>query len=191
VFAKRARTIIIKYSKLVDDQYDPSQRRPGPTELAHRDLRQAINIIDKTMETVPRTAQYARLREWLHYRKIRVLVAFAPKDVPVGVVAMEREFPHSALLDDALAEQIFVEGMRLKDLNAAETTFRRLVSTYPRANAIDNAYTWMAIIYRCHGRVQDAQNMNREIIRRFPLTRHAMYAQERMANPTNCDFFDR
>ncbi len=189
-FTGRARTIIIKYSKLVDDPYDPNQRR-APTELGHRDLRQALHMIDKTFESMPKTAQYARLREWLYYRKIRVLVAFAPNNVADEVAAMEREFPTSALLDDVLAEQIFTQGMRLHDLNAAEMTFRKLVSAYPRGNAIDNAYTWMAIIYRCQGRVQEAQNMNREIIRRFPMTRHAMYAQERLANPTSCNFADR
>jgi TolA-binding protein len=74
----------------------------------------------------------------------------------------------------------------LLDVNAAEQTFRKLVDAYPRGNALDNAYTWMAIIYRCQGRNNDAQNMNREIIRRFPMTRHAGYARERMAKPDAC-----
>src|SRR5262249_2335682 len=146
-FTRRTRTVIIKYSKLVDEPYDPN-KRPAPIELSHRDLRQALHMINKTLESAPKTAQYARLREWLHYRKIRVLVAFAPEEVSEEVAIMEREFPTSALLDDALAEQIFAQGMSLNDLNAAEVTFRKLINTYPRGNAIDNAYTWMAIIYR-------------------------------------------
>jgi TolA-binding protein len=111
--------------------------------------------------------------------------------VPEEVASMERVFPTSALLDDALAEQIFAQGMSLNDLNAAEVTFRKLIKTYPRGNAIDNAYTWMAIIYRRNCRLQEAQTMNSEIIRRFPLTRHAMYAQERLANPTSCSSVGR
>jgi hypothetical protein len=164
---RRARTIIIKYSRIVDESSEPNQRRARP-ELGHRDLRQALHMIDETLERVPKAAQYARLREWLYYRKVRVLVSYAPAKVAGEVAAMEREFPTSSLLDDALAEQLVAQGLRLRDLNAAEVTFRKLVSTFPGSNAIDNAYTWMAIIYRCLGRLQEAENMNLEIIRRFP-----------------------
>jgi TolA-binding protein len=135
---------------------------------------------------VPRTAQYGQLREWLYYRKVRILVASAPNKVADQVAAMEQDFPASSLLDDVLTEQIFAQGLGLRDLNAAEATFHRLLSAFPRGNAVDNAYTWMAIIYRCHGRVQDAENMNLQIIRRFPMTRHAIYARERLASPTTC-----
>jgi TolA-binding protein len=68
----------------------------------------------------------------------------------------------------------------------AQATFRKLMEKYPRGNAIDNAHTWMAIIYRCEGRIQDAQNMNRDIIRRFPNSRHAVYAHKRIAEPDAC-----
>jgi TolA-binding protein len=74
----------------------------------------------------------------------------------------------------------------LRDINAAQRTFQRLVSNFPNANALDNAYTWMAIIYRCAGRVDEAQKINREIIRLFPTTRHARYARERAAKPKSC-----
>lgn len=186
---KRARTIIIKYSRLIDVQ-EQSGQRGGSSELSHRDLRQALHMIDKTLESTPKTTQYTRLREWLHYRKVRVLVAFEHQKVPQTVTAMESEFPTSALMDDALAELIFVQGLLLKDTNAAQGTFRKLLANFPSGNAVDNGYTWMAIIYRCQKRVQDAQNMNREIIRRFAATRHAMHAQKRMANPASCGMYD-
>jgi ferredoxin len=168
---KRARAIIAKYSMLVD----PDQRSAGgrrSAELRHRDLRQALHLIDRTFE-----------REWLYYRKIRVLAVFRPQATPKAIAAMEREFPASRLLPNALAEQLYAEGVMMRDLNAAQRTFRKLVDNYPTSNAIDNAYTWMAIIFRCEGRVEDAQKINREIIHRFPLTRHARYALERMSNP--------
>jgi hypothetical protein len=44
-FTRRARTVIIKYSKLVDEPYDPN-KRPAPIELSHRDLRQALHMIN-------------------------------------------------------------------------------------------------------------------------------------------------
>jgi TolA-binding protein len=71
-------------------------------------------------------------------------------------------------------------------VDAARATFNKLVSTYPTGNAVDNAYSWMAIILRCNGQLQEAEKLNREIIRRFPLTRHAIYAKERMADPKTC-----
>jgi tetratricopeptide (TPR) repeat protein len=184
---KRARAIIIKYSMLVDEPAEPARNR-GTPELAHKDLRQALHMIETTLDSVPKTAQHTPLREWLHYRKVRILVVYAPKTVAQAIVAMEREFPTSQLMDDALAEQIYAEGAMLRDVSAAQRTFKKLADTYPRGNAIDNAHTWMAIVFRCEGRLQDALNMNREIIRRFPTTRHARYARERMANPKpeNC-----
>jgi tetratricopeptide (TPR) repeat protein len=188
--ARRARAIIIKYSKLIDEYGSPGGRG-APSELSHRDLRQSLHLIDTTLEHVPKSAQYARLREWLHYRKVRVLVTFDPKTVPDAIAAMERDYPNSALLDDALAEQIYAQGLRLRDVSAAQDTFRRLVDNFPRGNAVDNGYTWMAIIYRCEKRFDDALNMNREIIRRFPATRHAMYARERMARPEGCGIYYR
>jgi TolA-binding protein len=101
-----------------------------------------------------------------------------------AVSTMQQELPKSELIDDALAEQIYAEGVMMKDINAAGRTFQRLVSTFPRGNAIDNGYTWMAIVYRCAGRTQDAQKINRDIIRLFPITRHARYARERISNPS-------
>jgi TolA-binding protein len=126
------------------------------------------------------------LREWLHYRKVRILALYAPKTVPEATAAMEREYPKSQLMDDALAEQIYAQAVVLRDLNAAQTTFKKLIDNYPTGNAIDNAHTWMAIVFRCEGRVADAQNMNRRIINLFSRTRHARYARERMAKTDAC-----
>jgi tetratricopeptide (TPR) repeat protein len=180
--ARKARAIIAKYSMLLDPPEQGARRRGSP-ELAHKDLRQAAHLIDMTLASVPKEAQHAPLREWLHYRKVRILVQFAPKTVPAAVAAMEQEFPKSQLMDDALAEQIYAEGVMLRDLSAAQTTFRKLLANYPKGNAVDNAYTWMAIVYRCTGRAEDAQKTNRDIIRLFPMTRHARYARDRASNP--------
>ena len=58
-----------------------------------------------------------------------------------------------------------------------------LLTKYPDGNGVDNAYSWMAIILRCDGRREEAEKVNKEIISRFPLTRHAKYALERIADP--------
>jgi TolA-binding protein len=182
--SRKARAIISKYSMLLDPA-EQAKRRRTP-ELVHKDLRQAIHLVDVSLAAVPQTAQHASLREWLHYRKARALVQFAPASVADAVAALEQEYPKSQLLDDALAEQLFAEGVMLRDINAAQRTFQRLVTNFPNANALDNAYTWMAIIDRCAGRADEAQKLNREIIRLFPTTRHARYARDRAAKPKSC-----
>lgn len=186
---KSARTIIIKYSKLLDGDDNRSReekdRKPSLPDFSHKDLRQAIHLIDDTLAAT-KSAPYAKLREWLYYRKARVAAVFAPDTMPDIYAAMSAEFPSSKLLDDVLAEQIFAQGVVKTDLTAARATFNKLISTYPNGNAVDNAYSWMAIILRCNGQLQEADKINREIIRRFGMTRHAAYAKERMADPKTC-----
>jgi tetratricopeptide (TPR) repeat protein len=183
--AKRARAIIVKYSLLVEQPEQPA-RGSRSRELAHRDLRQAQHLIDLTLEGTPKNADYGPLREWLYYRKSRILATFSPRATAATVTAFQEEFPGSALVPHALTEQLYAQAVMLRDLDSAQKTFRRLLDKYPRSNAIDNAYTWLAIVFRCEGRAEEAQRMNREIVRLFPLTRHARYARERMTNPKGC-----
>jgi TolA-binding protein len=179
VLDQMARKIILKYSMLIDRAEKPAHAQ----ETVHKDFRQALHLIDTTLRSTQKDAQLGRLREWLYFRKIRIATLYAPKTVPDAIAAMAQEFPTSQLLNDALAEQIVAEGMILGDVDAAQKTFQELLRKYPTGNAIDNAYSWMEIIYRCAGREQEAQNMNVEIVRRFPFTRHATYARDRIAHP--------
>lgn len=179
---KRARQIILKYSQLLD-RPDAQNTGGGPV---HHDLRQAIRLIDVTLKAVPAGPQYASLREWLYYRKVRILTEYDPKKVSDAVAAMQKEYPKSDLLNDAMAEQIYAEGAIVKDVPAAERTFQELLKDFPNGNAVDNAYSWMAIIYRCAHKADLARKTNMEIIRRFPLTRHAKYAAERLLHPDEC-----
>jgi tetratricopeptide (TPR) repeat protein len=184
---KKARTIIIKYSKLLegDDNQDRTPKKAGLPDFAHKDLRQAIHLIDVTLAST-KAPPYARLREWLYYRKARVSAVFAPDTVPQIFAAMQAEFPASKLLDDVLAEQLFAQGFMKTDFDAAQATFKKLITDYPNGNAVDNAYSWMAIILRCNKRLPEAEKLNREIIKRFPMTRHAAYAKERLTKPEEC-----
>ena len=184
-----ARAIIMKYSLLVD----PPEQPGHPPLLAHRDLRQALHLIDLTLAAAPSDSQHAALRQWLLYRKVRIMAVYKPEAIHEPIAAIEKEFPGSKLLDDVYAEQVFAQGVMLQDVKAAEATFKSLIRKYPNGNAIDNAYSWMGILYRCAGRKDDAESVNREILRRFSLTRHAKYARERMAKPDECglDGFSR
>jgi tetratricopeptide (TPR) repeat protein len=181
--ARKVRTIVLKYSVFVDEPKLP-KRRPSSLQSIHKDLRQAVHLIDMALKSIPKNAQHARLREWLYYRKVRILAQFDPKTVPDAVAAMEGESPKSSFMDDALAEELYAEGVRMTDVNAAQRTFQKLLDNFPGGNAVDNAYTWMAITYRCAGHLEDAQRTNRDIVRLFPQSsRHVKYARQRLANP--------
>lgn len=178
-FAKRAREIITKYSLLLDaENEEGKEERAG--EVAHRDLRQATHMIDATMKSLQKGPALDHLREWLYYRKTRIAVTFAPSTIEDVVAAMEAEVPRSELMDDALVELLYSEGIR-RDLRSAEATFKKIQDKYPNGNALDNAYTWMAKIYRCEGRLSEAEKLNLEIVRKFPISRHALLARGRLA----------
>ncbi|WP_342726366.1 hypothetical protein AAFG07_05580 [Bradyrhizobium sp. B097] len=180
---QRTRTIVIKYSTIIDDE-NPKRKnlkKYGLLAFTHRDLRQAIHMADIALSSTPKAPSYNKLREWLYYRKARLSASFAPDSVAATVNSMQAEFPNSTLLDDALAEQLYAEGLRKKDLAAARATFKRLLEVSPNGNAVDNAYSIMAQTLACAGKGEEAKKMDQEIVRRFTLTRHADDARGRLA----------
>jgi len=74
----------------------------------------------------------------------------------------------------------------MQDPQAARKTFQALLIAFPNGNAVDNAYSWMSIILRTACKTDEEQTIERDLIRRFPLTRHARYARERLAKPVRC-----
>jgi tetratricopeptide (TPR) repeat protein len=183
-FERYAKAMIIKYSLLRDPPVDPKTGKPAAArKTAHNDYRQAVHLIELSLQKIPRDPDYVELRQWLHFRYVRILTLFGPDRIPNAIAAMRQEFPTSPLLDDAMAEQIYADGIVMKDASAAEKAFANLLRQYPKGNAVDNAYDWMAIIERCAGHDQFAEDLNKEIVRRFPFTRHAAFARTRLANP--------
>jgi hypothetical protein len=67
----------------------------------------------------------------------------------------------------------------------ATSTFNDLLQKFPTGNAVDNAYSWMAIGWTCSGPVK-ARAVNQDIVRLFPATRHAGYARQRLKKPHRC-----
>ena len=175
---KKARKIIVKFSRL-----DEEKESDGQTEtrraLVHKDFRQALHMIKLSIEQVPATVQYAKLRQWLHYRKIRILVRYAPSQVAAAYTNLEGEFPNSNLLDDALTEQLYAEGVIMSDLTAMRATFAKIKEKFTNSNSIDNAYNWMVIVLKNEGKHAEAKTLNLEMIRRFLLTRMGKIARER------------
>lgn len=176
----RVRPVILKYSQMLDADRTPDGGRAQTS--THKDLRQAAHLIDLALQALPPEQNFKKMREWLHYRKVKLLAVFEPNLIEQEVTIMENESPASKLNNNAIAEQIFAEAFVVGDMTAAKGTFDRLLSKYPNGNAVDNAHSWMAIGYRCAGQLANAQAMDREIIRRFPVTRHAVYAVARLAS---------
>ena len=84
--------------------------------------------------------------------------------------------------DPELRYMLAMEYVSAGDDAAAAGCFEELLRQYPNGNAVDNAYSWLAISEGCAGNEQKAKELNREIVRRFPFTRHATYARNRLAN---------
>jgi tetratricopeptide (TPR) repeat protein len=178
------RRIVVKYSKMQDPD-ERVQKKPGPKPL-HRDLRQSLQLAQRALNRLPRNASFQTLREWLHYKRITLLAQFDPTKVADANAAFQAEFPTSRLLDDAMAEQVFAEAVILGDMAKATVTFNTLQQRYPAANAVDNSYSWIAIGWTCVGQPAKAREIDQQIVRRFPLTRHALFARERLRSPQAC-----
>jgi len=177
---------IIKYSltKDLDSQAQSSTtKRMGPR---HKDLRQGIYLAEQSLDLVPKTPVFSTLREWLHYKRITLLALFDPIKVAAANAEFQEEFPKSALLDDGMAEQVFGEAVIIGDMAKATSTFNDLLQKFPTGNAVDNAYSWMAIGWTCSGQPAKARAVNLDIVRLFPTTRHAVYARQRLKKPQQC-----
>jgi hypothetical protein len=178
------KALVVKYSltKDLDDKKSPKQ----DLKPLHRDLRQSLRLVQRALDALPRNAAFLKFREWLHYKRITLLALFDPTKVAAANAAFQAEFPASPLLDDTMAEQVFAEAVIVGDMAKATATFDTLQQKYPAANSIDNAYSWMAIGWTCAGQPAKARAVDQEIIRRFPLTRHARFAAKRLQKPRAC-----
>jgi len=178
------RRIIVKYS-MMQDPAERTQRKPGPKPL-HRDLRQSLQLAQHALDLLPRTSSFQKLREWLHYKRITILAQFDPPKVAEANAAFQAEYPSSRLIDDSMAEQVFAEAVIVGNMAQATTTFDTLQHKYPAANAVDNAYSWMAIGWTCAGQPVKAREIDEQIVRRYTLTRHALFARKRLRDPQAC-----
>jgi tetratricopeptide (TPR) repeat protein len=179
------KTIVTKYSLIRDSDLDNSSPRRG-LKPQHKDLRQSIYLAQLSLDRLPKTPEFSQLRKWLHYKRITLLAQFSPLKVGAANAELEKEFPNSILLNDGMAEQVFAEAVVMGDMIKATATFNALRHKFPTGNAVDNAYSWMAIGWTCAGQPVKARKLNEEIIRLFPLTRHARYAHERLREPHAC-----
>ena len=182
--AAEIKRIVVKYSQTrdPDESKKPAQ---GPKPL-HRDLRQSLYLVQRALDLLPRNTNFLKVREWLHYKRIALLAQYDPTKVAAANARFLDEFPASKLLDDTMAEQVFAEAVVVRDMVKATETFNTLRQKYTTANAVDNAYSWMAIGWTCVGQPVKAREIDQEIVRLFPLKRHTLYARKRLREPQAC-----
>ncbi|MCP4314783.1 MAG: hypothetical protein GY789_01765 [Hyphomicrobiales bacterium] len=181
----RLRELINKYA-LVSNSDLEKMYSDRSTKPRHKDLRQSLYLLDRSLELLPQSGTHSKFRHWLHYKRIRLLAQFHPIEVSAANAAFQKEFPSSELIDDGIAEQVLAEAVIIGDMERATETFDLLRRRFPNANALDNAHSWMAIGWTCKGRPDKAREIDRQILRLFPLTRHAGYARQRTENPKAC-----
>jgi tetratricopeptide (TPR) repeat protein len=175
---------VIKYSLTKDSDLKSKPSRGGPQ---HKDLRQSLYLAQLSLDYLPKRPEFSQTRKLLHYKRITLLAQFDPIKVAAANAALEEEFPSDVvLLNDGMAEQIFSEAIVVGDMAKATTIFKALLQRFPKGNAVDNAYSWMAIGWTCVGQPLKAREVNEEIVRLFPFTRHARYARERLREPHVC-----
>jgi uncharacterized protein YecT (DUF1311 family)/tetratricopeptide (TPR) repeat protein len=183
---EKIKEVVIKYSVTRDSDLEEQVFFRRGAKSLHKDLRQSLFIAQKALDSLPKTVNFSKLRQWLHYQRIVLLAQFDPIKVHAANAEFQNEFPDSSLLDDGMAEQIFAEAVIVGDMVKATATFDTIRQRFPKGNAIDNAYSWMAIGWTCKGEPLKARNIDQEIVRLFPLSRHARYARKRIRNPAAC-----
>ena len=138
IVASRVKAIVVKYSLTKDSDLQPRSTAKGGRPR-HKDLRQGIYLAQQSLDLLPKTPQFAKLREWLYYKRITLLALFDPVKVGAANAEFEAEFPNSALLDDGMAEQVFGEAIIIGDMARATSTVNALLQKFPKGNAVDNA----------------------------------------------------
>jgi len=182
-FKREIVRIVKKYSKILDES-EEKQIAPAKTEW-HKDVKQALYLIETALANTRGRPEFRALREWLHYRRIRIIAADQPDAINSYIDEFERESPHSDLLDDAEAERIFVLAYRQKNPGQAILRLMEMTKRFPESNALDNAYSWTARGFYCTGSIAEGRKLDIVITRKFILTRHAAYAAYRLAQGAN------
>lgn len=105
-----------------------------------------------------------------------------PTEMRREFIRIVSEFPDSQFADDAMAELgvPYLLWGRPRPQKAIEY-FRRVIEEYPKANAVDNSYNWIAYTHLKERNCLEAQKAYKYIEGRFPLTRFAKYAERNLA----------
>jgi TolA-binding protein len=103
-----------------------------------------------------------------------------------GLETLEKEFPTSSLLPDAMLEMTEAQ-LRTGNTNAAITTYKRLIKSYPNTTQGRQAYLQLALTYEDAGRRSDAISAYREVISNYPTSDEAAQAAETLKRMAAAD----
>jgi outer membrane protein assembly factor BamD (BamD/ComL family) len=136
----------------------------------------AIYLYDEALRKSPGSD----LADNFMFLKVLAYRSSQPNKVKEIVEEYYQSFPQSEFIDDALAELAFTELRLLGDSKTGTKTVRRVLKEYPDRNACDNALNWLAYTAMRDREYDNARELYKEILQRFPKTRFAKYAENNL-----------
>lgn len=146
--------------------------RMGDCRYYQKDWSNAVAAYDKAYNISPSSADYVLFQK-------SVIQGYTGDFTGKlkGLERLEREFPSSALLPDALLEMTEAQ-LRTGDTKGAITVWRRLIQNYPETAQGRQAYLQMALTMTDTGNTDSAVETYKELITRFPTSDEGAQAVE-------------
>ena len=89
---EKIKYLVVKYSLTTDSDREDGRSEAG-AKPQHKDLRRSLFVAERSLDRLPKTAVYSKLRQWLHYKRIRLLAQFDPVKVAAANAEFRDEFP--------------------------------------------------------------------------------------------------
>ncbi len=155
--------------------------RLGDCYYYQKDWSQAANAYDKSYALQPSSGDYA-----LFQKAMMQGYAGNFSGKLSGLETLEKQFPTSSLLPDALLEMTEAQ-LRTGNTNGAITTYKRLISNYPNTTQGRQAYLQLALTYADAGNRSEAISTYRTIIKNYPTSEEAAQAAETLKRMAAAD----
>jgi TolA-binding protein len=155
--------------------------RLGDCYYYQKEWSQAASAYDKAYELQPSSGDYA-----LFQKAMMQGYAGNFSGKLSGLQALEKQFPTSSLLPDALLEMTEAQ-LRTGNTNSAISTYKHLINSYPNTTQGRQAYLQLALTYEDAGRRSDAISTYREIISTYPTSDEAAQAAETLKRMAAAD----
>ncbi len=179
--ATNFKSVINAPGNLGTDVQADAWTRLGDCYYYQKDWSQASTAYDKAYALQPSSGDYA-----LFQKAMMQGYAGNFSGKLSGLESLEKEFPTSSLLPDAMLEMTEAQ-LRTGNTNGAVTTYKRLISNYPNTTQGRQAYLQLALTYEDAGRRSDAISTYREIITNYPTSDEAAQAAETLKRMAAAD----
>jgi TolA-binding protein len=179
--ADNFKSVINAPGNLGKDTQADAYTRLGDCYYYQKDWSQATTAYDKAYALQPSSGDYA-----LFQKAMMQGYAGNFSGKLSGLETLEKEFPTSSLLPDAMLEMTEAQ-LRTGNTNAAITTYKRLIKSYPNTTQGRQAYLQLALTYEDAGRRSDAISAYREVISNYPTSDEAAQAAETLKRMAAAD----